>query len=929
MNFRNLRGCSLRVASAITLLSITALAAPPVVKTVPWVASNPLIPHSTYSGKSIRLKGTSDVQGANIRWTWDFGDGSAVATGTVSDMYVVEASHAYTGAAGQVFTARLTIDNTTTGESASKAYFVQIEDKSLDVEANIAIDEGLWYLHKSQYRFSSGGVDLGDWTVSRAGGYSASGYHSISVANVNAFEVNGHLETGSPDNPYTETVQRGMRRLFQWLSAHAIGPQTKGNPDSNGNGHGVFVAQGLSYYQGGMFMDAIVASGTPNAVTTTGASASGANPGIIGRTYASIVQDMVDDYAWAQYDSYPPGGGWRYNANEWPDNSACQWAAIGMIAAERNWGLTVPKWVKDWNIPWLFYTQASNGQFGYTDSGTVWGPYATTPSGMVQMVLDGIGRDMTGPSWPNWNKAETFIRDRFGNSGGAGSSIKDYYYGLFSFVKSMLLHRTDKGAGLEPDPIQLLRSSTAGVDPIDWYAAEVSRGDPTDGVARTLIGDQNAGGYWYGHNYSGDQYPFETAWAIMMLHRTLFESGGPVAVAKAVPNPAVAGQIVTMDGSDSYHQDPTKAIDSWEWDLNADGIYDASGPFVSTSFSGVGDFPIKLRVTDNGTPEKTAVTTVKVLVRTPPIAPTADANGPYVFCPQWQPWFLDGRNSLNPDEDQSEPHVPPLPGDTIQSYEWDLDGDGQYDDATGPTPDVTAYFAALGPGSYLISLKVTDTTAASYPSSGFGDLSDTTTAQVFVLAETDPDCSCVTLTATPVLKGVQLSWTPYPGAAAYNVYRSLTSGGPYVWVSTTAAGPITDLPGTLNEVYYYVVRPTALNGDELCQSNEASAEPLHPAPVAGVKLAKVSNLAKYYYELAATSQSYGRMQLWVYIGDTASSMVVGPIPNASLVYLRTGLSAASVRPGSGGIAHIILLKGQARVWATDPIGQVSPEIIVP
>ena len=84
-----------------------ASAAPPVVKTVPWVATNPLIPHDTWSGKQITLKGTADVQGAAIQYTWDFGDGSPVATGTVTNMYAVEALHAYTGAPGTIFTARL------------------------------------------------------------------------------------------------------------------------------------------------------------------------------------------------------------------------------------------------------------------------------------------------------------------------------------------------------------------------------------------------------------------------------------------------------------------------------------------------------------------------------------------------------------------------------------------------------------------------------------------------------------------------------------------------------------------------------------------------------------------------------------------------------------------------------------------------------
>jgi glucose/arabinose dehydrogenase len=50
----------------------------------------------------------------------------------------------------------------------------------------------------------------------------------------------------------------------------------------------------------------------------------------------------------------------------------------------------------------------------------------------------------------------------------------------------------------------------------------------------------------------------------------------------------------------------------------------------------------------------------------------------------------------------------PDPGDTI-GYEWDLDGDGEYDDATGPTAEFTYPDA----GSYLAGVRVTDNHGAS------------------------------------------------------------------------------------------------------------------------------------------------------------------------------------------------------------------------
>jgi hypothetical protein len=286
-----------------------------------------------------------------------------------------------------------------------------------------------------------------------------------------------------------------------------------------------------------------------------------------------------------------------------------------------------------------------------------------------------------------------------------------------------------------------------------------------------------------------------------------------------------------LDGTGSVNPDegvsqpgsPGDTIQSYEWDLDDDGAYDDwTGPVATKSWPALGSYPVGLQVTDDASPAVTAETTVTVLITIPPVAPTADAGGPYVFCPQAQPWFLDGTGSVNPDEGVSQPGSP---GDTIQSYEWDLDNDGTYD-VTGPTPDVTAYFTTQGPGGYLVKLRVTDTTATSFPSVGT-DLTDTDVAQVVVKVASDPDCGCVDDLSARARRGtVQLLWT-HTGAASYNVYRGTTSGGPYVFLANTTStySVYQDSTVTNGTTYYYVVREVALNTNELCQSNEVSATP--------------------------------------------------------------------------------------------------------
>jgi hypothetical protein len=87
--------------------------------------------------------------------------------------------------------------------------------------------------------------------------------------------------------------------------------------------------------------------------------------------------------------------------------------------------------------------------------------------------------------------------------------------------------------------------------------------------------------------------------------------------------------------------------------------------------------------------------------------PEADAGGPY-STNEGTDVTLDGTGSTDPDT-----------GDSIATYEWDLDNDGSFDDATGPT----ATFDDVGQdGSHTVGLRVTDQAGAT----------DTDTAQVTV-----------------------------------------------------------------------------------------------------------------------------------------------------------------------------------------------------
>ena len=75
--------------------------------------------------------------------------------------------------------------------------------------------------------------------------------------------------------------------------------------------------------------------------------------------------------------------------------------------------------------------------------------------------------------------------------------------------------------------------------------------------------------------------------------------------------------------------------------------------------------------------------------------PVAEAGGPYTT-----PEGTDVTLSSSGSGKGSDPSA-----GAIASYAWDLDNDGQYDDATGPSPS----FTTVGDnGSFTVGLQVTD-----------------------------------------------------------------------------------------------------------------------------------------------------------------------------------------------------------------------------
>jgi len=93
---------------------------------------------------------------------------------------------------------------------------------------------------------------------------------------------------------------------------------------------------------------------------------------------------------------------------------------------------------------------------------------------------------------------------------------------------------------------------------------------------------------------------------------------GPVALFDTTPTGALTNQPVSFV-STSFHPDARRRIVQYEWDLDGDGTFDATGATAARSYALPGVYTVRLRVTDDATPTpNTAETTYALQVIVPP-----------------------------------------------------------------------------------------------------------------------------------------------------------------------------------------------------------------------------------------------------------------------------------------------------------------------
>lgn len=662
-------------------------------------------------GQPITVWGRTFDGAAPYTYTLDFGDGSPLQSGNVTDPDEISAVHTYSTAGLKTFTLTVTDNN---NETASRSGVIRATiDPTHEQKVNMAISKAKLYLYRTRIETNVGGNNLVQW-YGRNGGRNEYSM-GASAAVILAFEQVGHLPGNDRElDIYSDMVEKGLEWLTYTGQETTISNQTYGNPDSNNNGKGVLFYTSSSHqtYANAFVGLAFVAAEKEIA----GAQARTVQTGpLAGRTYYSLVEDLVDQFAYCQSDSNPTWGGWQYAMNTPSgtsgfDGSSTQWIAFFLESARDLWGINPPAWVVD-RMCIGYFTQRQNtssGGIGYGSSSS-WVNTAKTGGALGAYKLGGYTLE-TDTANTNVARAVDFIGDyytspyQWGQSNGQGG-VFGAWYGMYSVKRGMVLQEIDR-----IDTVIGERDWQTDIDL--WLLGDAVQLPASINPGERTIGHmfgQQTDGSWSnsaetpGSNFNSRQ-DMNTAMGILMLTRSL-PRPRPVSIITPVgqqSNKPLA-RAFQMTGEESYHLDPNASVIEYQWDFDdSDGVDwdnpDATGVNVTNpGYDTVGTYVVTLRVKDNGDPAFYDTYTIEVEVVDTDVAPVAVPipNGVYSGRVN-QPITLDGSASYDAD------------GDEIFLYSWDTDGDGNYGDAFGVNPQVTYTSEYVGQVGLQVSAGVTD-----------------------------------------------------------------------------------------------------------------------------------------------------------------------------------------------------------------------------
>jgi hypothetical protein len=615
------------------------------------------------ANQALNIWGNVDGGTPPYQYWLDYGDGN-IDSGTVSNPRFIGSAHTYSTAGTRTMT--LTVKDAVNAIDVDQSVIRIYAASTPQIETNMAIEHGLLYLYLNQQA-------NGSWT---GDSYSYIGSTGLPIL---SFEENGHLPTNDFNSDiYAEFVRLGLNYMLNLSSTMSISTQTAGNPDSDGDGIGAY----LNYdnYANGVGLLAVIAAHRTAASAQADIIRSGTHAG---QSYYAFVVDAIDQLAYSQSESGNQRGGWRYNINTpdygSSDNSAVQWSALVFEAAQSTWGMAIPQFVKDELLIWLQFSQNANGGFGYTD-GSGWLNIAKTGAGIVSRVS--IGANSSDASVTN---AISFLNNNW--DAGTYHESPDHktgnMYAMYSVTKGMRLLDNRTGVTL--------------IGSHNWYE------EYRDVLLHHATNGQQSDGRWNDYYWVNGAPNMGTAFGILILTQGVVVPP-PIAVIDPISArpPSTSFQV---NGSNSYHLDPTKTIVEYLWDFDASDGTDFTSPDgvgqtpTNPGYPSNGTYTITLRVKDNSEPPlydlESATVTVSSDANHAPVAVAIPPGGAPSYAGRvGEPILLDGSGSYDPD----------APNDSVVAYNWDTNGDGSYGDAN--TDTATVVFANEYNGS--VGLRVYD-----------------------------------------------------------------------------------------------------------------------------------------------------------------------------------------------------------------------------
>lgn len=628
-----------------------------------------LVRDFTWVGRNLILWGRIVGGSGSYSATWDPGDGSGPQPANVTNPNYVYLLHTYATSGYKDAVLQVTDLGTSEVVSATVHLHVDTSPPAQQTRVNAAIEDGLRYLYLQQQ-------GNGSW----------SGYGGVGTATalaLSSFELAKHFPNNDPQSDiYADRVHAGLEAMISTLTSMSIAPQTAGDPDFAENDDlGVIQTDGSGAYSQGIIMLALALSQSPNNVAGQGSLA--------GHTYKWVLANMVDQLAYSQ-DEYSGRGGWRYCVNcaayGNSDNSAVQWAVIGLAASEAApWNIQAAPFVKTELLLWLNASQCSDGCFGYTST-NYWCNLAKTGAGLYGHFYAGtpvgdarVQNALTclDAHWCDFTDGSSVLEMLNGN-----------FYALYAVKKAIEdLGLTQVGAHDWEDEFEKHL-----VKALSTVCGSNSYHQTTDNNAPL------SDGYWTESYWLSSSAIDATAFALLILQPGIV-CPKPIAVPVATPSSTCPGVEICFDGSQSIPApcDTTLQceIQQWLWDYNCDGSVDATGPNVCAP---AGTFPLPpgesqhvynvcLTVIDNSSPNTACNSDsrlIPITIGTANNPPVPVTGGPYTACVCDTIW-LDGCQSFDPDASCT--------GDQICEYLWDLDGDGDTD-FTSPTcvPDTFLLF---------------------------------------------------------------------------------------------------------------------------------------------------------------------------------------------------------------------------------------------